>query len=123
MRYIIVPHMEQVLPAYTVDSRTFNLRDIWPYCILHTTRLVPRECGPLCHNTHSSSSVPSPYHVIVYHVESLIYPHTPSSLRPTLLSRITFYVVIFGPFVCLDQRRVVAWRMDCFWYPSDADDM
>lgn len=31
------------------------------------------------------------------------------------LSRITFYVVIFGPFVCfLDRHRVVAWRMDCF---------
>jgi len=72
-----------------------------PYRIHHTTRLVPRECGPVCFNTHSSSLVLSPYHVIVYHVESHIHAHVSSNQHPTLLSHITFYVVIFGPYACL----------------------
>ena len=116
IRHIIAPHdgntFHQPIPWTVVLSTS---RIYGPYCIVHNTCLMPCECGPICYSTHSSSLAPSPYYLIVYHVESFIHAHTPSSHCPTPLSCITFYVVIFGPFVFfLDRHRVVAWRMDCF---------
>ena len=58
---------------------------------------------------------PSPYHLIVYHVESLIHAHTPSSHPPD--SFIAHYILccnFWSVRLFLDRHRVVAWRMNCF---------
>ena len=87
MRYTTAPHdgntFHQLIP-WTVVLSTSGIYG--PFCIFRATCLVPREYGLFYYNTHSSSLVPSSYHVIVYHVESLIHTHTPSSHRPTLIA-------------------------------------
>jgi len=116
MRHIIAPHdgntFHQLIP-WTVVLSVSGIYG--PYCILHTSHLVPCECGPICYNTYSSSLVPFtiPPHSVPCRIT---YPRS-YAFKPPPDSFIVHYILccnFWSVRLFLDRHRVVAWRMNCF---------
>ena len=116
MRHIIAPHDRNTFHQLIPWTVVLSVSGIYgPYCILHTSRLVHCECGPICYNTHSSSlvSFTIPPHSVPCRIT---YPRS-YAFKPPPDSFIAHYILccnFWSVRLFLDRHRVVAWRMNCF---------